>query len=120
MWPSISGECHAICLGAFGGKGNVLAKIVIDILTYSIDSGDWNGFRRWEMYFFIVLTALTCGAQLFFLNYALSKHEAKYVVPNLNSVLLLTGTVGGAIFFEEYLRFAWCAPNLRSPMEGET
>ena len=69
--------CLSVISGAFGGKGNVLAKVVIDILTYSIDSGDWTGFRRWEMYLFLGLTVGTCAAQLFFLNYALSHQDAK-------------------------------------------
>eukprot|EP01050_Picozoa_sp_SAG11_P035517 SAG11_NODE_13060_length_672_cov_0.626527_2_plen_97_part_00 len=46
------------------GKGNVLAKVVIDILTYSVDTGDWSGFGCWEMYAFLVLTVLTCATQV--------------------------------------------------------
>ena len=101
-WPKVRQLSISVISGAFGGKGNCLAKGVLDV---TFVSGEWSAFGRWQMWAFLFATILTCGAQLYYLNKALESLDAKYVIPNLNSVLLLMGTIGGAIYFEEYRRF---------------
>ncbi|PHJ17015.1 magnesium transporter nipa [Cystoisospora suis] len=89
--------------GVFGGLGNLSAKALIEIIG---SEGIYNCLRRYEFFLSLALTAFLCGLQLFFLNVALYRYEAKYVVPMVNATLIASGSVGGILLFEEYAHMA--------------
>ncbi|PFH35861.1 hypothetical protein BESB_055120 [Besnoitia besnoiti] len=85
--------------GVFGGLGNLSAKALIEILS---SEGLAVCLQRYGFYLCCLATVLFCGSQLFYLNLALSRHEAKYVVPMVNSTLIASGSLGGILLFQEY------------------
>ncbi|OII77737.1 hypothetical protein cand_015530 [Cryptosporidium andersoni] len=86
--------------GIFGANTNLSAK-VFTLYISQLFSGKFSFFSTWEFYVVTIVT-LTCAIfQLYFLNKALSKFEAIYVVPITNSILIATSEVGGICAFNE-------------------
>ena len=56
-WPKVRQLSISVISGAFGGKGNCLAKGVLDV---TFVSGEWSAFGRWQMWAFLFATILTC------------------------------------------------------------
>ncbi|KFG45884.1 magnesium transporter NIPA [Toxoplasma gondii GAB2-2007-GAL-DOM2] len=85
--------------GIFGGLGNLSAKAAIEVVS---SEGFAMCIRTWGFYVCCTSTLVLCGLQLVYLNLALSRYEAKYVVPMVNATLIASGSVGGILLFQEY------------------
>ncbi|KEP67273.1 UNVERIFIED_CONTAM: hypothetical protein HHA_212200 [Hammondia hammondi] len=85
--------------GILGGLGNLSAKAAIEVVS---SEGFAMCIRTWGFYVCCTSTLVLCGLQLIYLNLALSRYEAKYVVPMVNATLIASGSVGGILLFQEY------------------
>ncbi|KAL8431130.1 hypothetical protein Efla_004651 [Eimeria flavescens] len=83
----------ALASGVFGGNTNIAAKF-LTIAGTQFFKGDWNVLTDWQSYAVLFATITLALLQLLFLNTALRKFEAIYVIPTTNSCLVAEGIVG--------------------------
>ncbi|CBZ52372.1 conserved hypothetical protein [Neospora caninum Liverpool] len=97
----------SVASGFLGGNANVATKF-FTIIFMDLCAGNTSVFSNWRTYV-VTLGASTVGlGQLFFLNIALRRYEAVYVVPTINSCLVAEGTVGAILLLHETPR-NWAA-----------
>eukprot|EP00922_Rhytidocystis_sp_ex-Travisia-forbesii_P037337 GHVS01055629.1.p1 GENE.GHVS01055629.1~~GHVS01055629.1.p1 ORF type:complete len:531 (+),score=70.37 GHVS01055629.1:63-1595(+) len=91
--------------GLFGGFAVLSAKAMMMAIT-SIMTEPHNSLSKiasqWKAVFIILTTAAFALAELVFINKSLQKYQAFSVVPIVNSVITLSGAVGGILIFQEY------------------
>ncbi|PFH34554.1 hypothetical protein BESB_065870 [Besnoitia besnoiti] len=90
----------SLASGFLGGNANVAAKF-FSIIVMDLFSGNTSVFGNWRTY--VVTLGVCCVGlgQLFFLNLALRRYEAVYVVPTINSCLVAEGTIGSILVLHE-------------------
>ncbi|PHJ20047.1 magnesium transporter nipa [Cystoisospora suis] len=86
--------------GIVGGCTNVGAKILV-ILLAEFMNYPLQALSRWSTYLILFLTSILGFFQLYYLNLALRKYEATYVVPMINSFLIAFGALGGIYVLQE-------------------
>eukprot|EP00922_Rhytidocystis_sp_ex-Travisia-forbesii_P015309 GHVS01022838.1.p1 GENE.GHVS01022838.1~~GHVS01022838.1.p1 ORF type:complete len:465 (-),score=26.70 GHVS01022838.1:809-2203(-) len=91
----------ATVAGVCGGMSNVLAKAAVLTVSAMQLMGFQYVARDPATYAVLGLTIAFAVAQLIFLNTALQKFEAIYVVPIINSLLIACGSLGGLVLFNE-------------------
>ncbi|XP_026191658.1 probable magnesium transporter NIPA1 [Cyclospora cayetanensis] len=99
----------ALASGVFGGNTNVSAKLLTIAVT-QLFRGDFSVLTNlavcdsssWQAYAVFFATILLALLQLLFLNTALRKFEAIYVIPTTNSCLVAEGIVGAIMVLREY------------------
>eukprot|EP00922_Rhytidocystis_sp_ex-Travisia-forbesii_P016767 GHVS01025052.1.p1 GENE.GHVS01025052.1~~GHVS01025052.1.p1 ORF type:complete len:834 (-),score=183.14 GHVS01025052.1:204-2705(-) len=102
--------CCCTATGLFGAMGNIMAKSVIEVVsntTSTTTSGGGAvgtvGVLHYGWFYFILAIAIGMSIlQLIFLNLALSRHSVLFVVPLVNAVLIVGGSIGGGLLFREF------------------
>ncbi|ESS33073.1 magnesium transporter NIPA [Toxoplasma gondii VAND] len=90
----------SVASGFLGGNANIATKF-FTIIVMDLCTGNTAIFSNWRTYV-VALGASTVGlGQLFFLNVALRRYEAVYVVPTINSSLVTQGTIGAILLLHE-------------------
>ncbi|KEP64866.1 UNVERIFIED_CONTAM: hypothetical protein HHA_203350 [Hammondia hammondi] len=90
----------SVASGFLGGNANIATKF-FTIIVMDLCTGNTAVFSNWRTYV-VALGASTVGlGQLFFLNVALRRYEAVYVVPTINSSLVTQGTIGAILLLHE-------------------
>eukprot|EP00922_Rhytidocystis_sp_ex-Travisia-forbesii_P020310 GHVS01029908.1.p1 GENE.GHVS01029908.1~~GHVS01029908.1.p1 ORF type:complete len:659 (+),score=98.58 GHVS01029908.1:170-2146(+) len=91
--------------GLFGGYAVLSAKAMMMAIT-SIMTQPHNSLskivKQWKAVFIILVTIACALTELLFINRSLQKYQAFSVVPIVNSVITLSGAVGGLLVFQEY------------------
>lgn len=101
-------ECFRLCLasGTAGGLTQLLLKIIAMTLTESCHmKSSCPAFRMPLFWVLIALYAWVSITQLVYLNLAYSRFDVVMVSPLMNSLLIITGCILCAIFFQEYLQY---------------
>ncbi|PFH32174.1 hypothetical protein BESB_021150 [Besnoitia besnoiti] len=87
--------------GIVGGATNIGAKALVVVLTEFL-AAPKAALASWSTYVIAFLAAAFGLFQLYYLNAALHRFEASYVVPMINSVLIVSGSVGGILVLQEH------------------
>ncbi|CBZ51048.1 hypothetical protein NCLIV_041230 [Neospora caninum Liverpool] len=87
--------------GIVGGATNIGAKALVIALT-GFFAHPKETLSSWSTYLIVFLAAFLGLFQLYYLNMALRKYEASYVVPMINSFLIASGSVGGILILQEH------------------
>ncbi|KEP60204.1 UNVERIFIED_CONTAM: hypothetical protein HHA_288820 [Hammondia hammondi] len=87
--------------GIVGGATNIGAKALVIALAGFL-AHPRETLRSWSTYLIVFIAAFLGLFQLYYLNMALRKYEASYVVPMINSFLIASGSVGGILILQEH------------------
>eukprot|EP00927_Polykrikos_kofoidii_P012315 TRINITY_DN15307_c0_g1_i1.p1 TRINITY_DN15307_c0_g1~~TRINITY_DN15307_c0_g1_i1.p1 ORF type:complete len:528 (-),score=52.60 TRINITY_DN15307_c0_g1_i1:29-1567(-) len=87
--------------GFLGGQQNLFLKGTGMCVVIGLE-GDLSVFSDWLVYVFVGLMVLMAGTQLFVLNYGLANFDALLFVPTYTILYILSGTLVGLMFYEEY------------------
>lgn len=87
--------------GFLGGQQNLFLKGVGTFMGVAF-SGDGSVFADWLVYVFIVGMVGLASTQLAFLNYGLAKFPALLFVPAYTILYIVSGTLVGLLFYQEY------------------
>ncbi|ESS33780.1 magnesium transporter NIPA [Toxoplasma gondii MAS] len=87
--------------GIVGGATNIGAKALVIALAGFL-AHPRETLASWSTYLIVFIAAFLGLFQLYYLNMALRKYEASYVVPMINSFLIASGSVGGILILQEH------------------
>ena len=94
-YPFVRRLCVASLPGAMGGVVNTFLKCTTEV----IKAGEWSRAEAWVIHMGSVLGGLV---QFVFLNDALKRYEALYVVPVYQAVLMVSSILTSQIFFGDF------------------
>eukprot|EP00516_Mucochytrium_quahogii_P009705 CAMPEP_0203776584 /NCGR_PEP_ID=MMETSP0099_2-20121227/6833_1 /ASSEMBLY_ACC=CAM_ASM_000209 /TAXON_ID=96639 /ORGANISM=" , Strain NY0313808BC1" /LENGTH=238 /DNA_ID=CAMNT_0050675619 /DNA_START=500 /DNA_END=1216 /DNA_ORIENTATION=- len=87
-----------VLCGLIGSVVQVTAKMMSECLK----AGAWGSVITWVS---IVLTIVFASTQLYTLNLCLDRYAAFFVVPIVNSTLIVFGSIYAAVYFQEVYRW---------------
>mmetsp|Transcript_17271 Transcript_17271/g.30436 ORF Transcript_17271/g.30436 Transcript_17271/m.30436 type:complete len:362 (-) Transcript_17271:176-1261(-) len=89
--------------GIAGGQSVLFAKSVVELLKDAIRGGDIYHIES-----VLILGAMTVSllTQITFLNYGLKNFDSLYVVPVYQSYWIISGVIGGLVYFGEWEAFS--------------
>ena len=93
--------CACMLSGTIGGCTNVIIKGLVE-LFHSNEDHHWS---RVGPYLIILTSICLAVSQIIFLNKTLEAYNAVYAVPVVNACLVIWGTFGGIILFQQYKVF---------------
>ena len=102
-WEKVHPFCYCALSGLLGAQSVLFGKMVSELISTSIQ-GD-NQLLSVFPYIFLVCMLAFVFSQLHFLALALTYFDALYCVPIFQCFFILTSTIGGAAFFEEFASF---------------
>ena len=103
-WEKVHPFCYCALSGMLGAQSVLFGKMVSELISTSIQ-GD-NQLLSPFPYIFLCCMLSFVFAQLHFLALALTYFDALYCVPIFQCFFIVTSTVGGAAFFEEFASFS--------------
>jgi len=86
----------------FSGMIGSVTQIFAKSMTECLQAGAWGNVFTWM---FIILTVVFAVSQVALLNKCLSLYPAYFVVPIVNSTLIVVGSIYAAVFFQEMDRW---------------
>lgn len=92
--------CATAVAGVTGANTNVCAKGAI-MLIGAVIEGNTQSLKEPTIYIMTSVTILMASLQVFYLNYCLYKYRATFVIPMINTILIVTGSLGAIIIFNE-------------------
>lgn len=92
-YPSIS--------GVIGAAGVLFAKCVCELLVGTFQGN--NLFAYWQSYFVMASFVLCMYLQIRWVNCALQRFEASYVVPVFSVFWILGSVISGLVFYREWV-----------------
>jgi len=95
---------YPMLAGILGGCSVMFAKSTIELVKTSFQ-GD-NQFLTFPPYVFIVCLAITLLSQMRFLNAGMERYPSLFVIPVYQVFWILSGIVGGAVYFGEFEHFS--------------
>uniref|UniRef100_A0A7S2W6H8 Magnesium transporter n=1 Tax=Mucochytrium quahogii TaxID=96639 RepID=A0A7S2W6H8_9STRA len=90
--------------GTVGGQSILFAKSTVELIK-DASHGD-DVFWHIETYVIIALMTVCLLAQITFLNGGLKRFDSLFVVPVYQSYWIISGVVGGLVYFGEWERFS--------------
>lgn len=103
-------ECGRLCLcsGTAGGLTQLLLKIIAMTLTESCHlKPSCPAFRNPLFWICIIFYIFVSVTQLVYLNLAYARFDVVLVSPLMNSLLIISGCILCAFFFQEYLQYTF-------------
>ena len=104
IWAKIFPLSFPAFAGIIGGQSVLFAKCAVEMIKTSISSD--NQFIYPEPYFAILLLAFCLYLQMKYLNAGLARFDALYVIPIYQVFWMISGILGGAIVFNEFVGFS--------------
>ena len=102
-WEKVHPFCYCALSGLLGAQSVLFGKMVSELISTTFQ-GD-NQLLSVFPYIFLVCMLAFVFSQLHFLALALTHFDALYCVPIFQCFFILTSTIGGAAFFEEFASF---------------
>ena len=93
--------CACVLSGAIGGCTNVILKGLVE-LFHGNDDHHWSKFGPYAI---ILASICLAVSQIIALNKTLEAYDAVYAVPVVNATLVIWGTFGGILLFQQYKNF---------------
>ncbi|EQC34099.1 hypothetical protein SDRG_08308 [Saprolegnia diclina VS20] len=104
MWSTVRLVAYSGMGGLMGGQSVLFAKSTAELVKSFINGGDC--FTHPETYAIIVALGFCLVLQMHFLNGGLVNYDALSVVPIYQAYWIISGVMGGAVYFEEIRSFS--------------
>ncbi|ETW01045.1 hypothetical protein H310_06676 [Aphanomyces invadans] len=104
VWSTVRLVAYAGLGGLMGGQSVLFAKSTIELVKSLFAGGDC--FTHAETYCIIVAMGGCLIAQMHFLNGGLANYDALSVVPIYQAYWIISGVMGGAVYFQEIRSFS--------------
>eukprot|EP00933_Yihiella_yeosuensis_P035026 TRINITY_DN2849_c3_g1_i1.p1 TRINITY_DN2849_c3_g1~~TRINITY_DN2849_c3_g1_i1.p1 ORF type:complete len:431 (-),score=31.77 TRINITY_DN2849_c3_g1_i1:310-1602(-) len=102
---STTADLHIIAVAAIFGSYAVLFSKCTSILIQEGGHMSGHAWDHWQLWLWIAAIVLCGISQIHFLNLALRRGDASFVIPAYEAIGILVQIVVGGIFFREYLAF---------------
>ncbi|OQS01629.1 hypothetical protein ACHHYP_00533 [Achlya hypogyna] len=104
VWSTVRLVAYSGMGGLMGGQSVLFAKSTAELVKSAINGGDC--FAHPETYAIIVALGFCLVLQMHFLNGGLVNYDALSVVPIYQAYWIISGVMGGAIYFQEIRSFS--------------
>ncbi|ETV87908.1 hypothetical protein H257_01318 [Aphanomyces astaci] len=104
VWSTVRLVAYAGLGGLMGGQSVLFAKSTVELVKSLLAGGDC--FTHPETYCIIVAMGGCLVAQMHFLNGGLANYDALSVVPIYQAYWIISGVMGGAVYFQEIRSFS--------------
>ncbi|OQS02391.1 hypothetical protein THRCLA_05234 [Thraustotheca clavata] len=104
VWSTVRLVAYSGMGGLMGGQSVLFAKSTAELVKSAINGGDC--FQHPETYAIIVALGVCLVLQMHFLNGGLVNYDALSVVPIYQAYWIISGVMGGAIYFQEIRSFS--------------
>uniref|UniRef100_A0A7S2RVY4 FZ domain-containing protein n=1 Tax=Mucochytrium quahogii TaxID=96639 RepID=A0A7S2RVY4_9STRA len=104
MWRRLNMMGYAGTAGTTGGQSILFAKSTVELFKSAISGAPGIG-RSAETYLIISGMILCLLIQITYLNGGLSYHEALTIVPVYQAYWIVSGVIGGLVYFDEIRMF---------------
>jgi len=105
-WFHFHRFAYAAMSGVAGAQSVLFAKTVVELLTGSIVNHDRVFFAYWQTYPVLLGLTASLTLQVYWMQSGLARYDALYCVPVFQAVWILTGVVGGGVFYQEFDGFS--------------
>ncbi|KAF0684772.1 Aste57867_23287 [Aphanomyces stellatus] len=103
VWSTVRLVAYAGLGGLMGGQSVLFAKSTVELVKSVFAGGD--AFGHFETYIIILALGVCLVAQMHFLNGGLASYDALSVVPIYQAYWIISGVMGGAVYFQEIRSF---------------
>ncbi|GLD96797.1 hypothetical protein PINS_up005480 [Pythium insidiosum] len=104
LWSKVRLIGYAGLAGTMGGQSVLFAKSTAELLKSAFHGDD--SFAHFETYLIMVALLLCLLCQIHFLNCGLLHYDALSVVPIYQAYWIISGVLGGVIYFQEIRSFS--------------
>ncbi|CAK4857936.1 unnamed protein product [Aphanomyces euteiches] len=104
VWSTVRLVAYAGLGGLMGGQSVLFAKSTVELVKSLFAGGDC--FSHPETYAIIFALGVCLVAQMHFLNGGLANYDALSVVPIYQAYWIISGVMGGAVYFQEIRSFS--------------
>ena len=99
-WKQLQMVCYAGFAGSIGGQSLLFAKSTVELIKDAI--AGQGVFKELETYVIMGMMVFCLYNQIMFLNGGLKRFDALYVVPVYQAYWIISGTLGGLVYFKEF------------------
>ena len=99
-WKQLQMVCYAGFAGSIGGQSLLFAKSTVELIKDAM--GGQGVFKELETYVIMGMMVFCLYNQIMFLNGGLKRFDALYVVPVYQAYWIISGTLGGLVYFKEF------------------
>ncbi|KAI9914922.1 hypothetical protein PsorP6_007219 [Peronosclerospora sorghi] len=104
-WATVRLVGYAGLAGTLGGQSVLFAKSTAELLK-GVFSGNVSFLGRYQFYLLVLALAVCLCFQVKYLNEGLRHYDALSMVPVYQAYWVLSGVLGGAIYFQEIRTFS--------------
>ncbi|GMF21845.1 unnamed protein product [Phytophthora lilii] len=105
MWSTIRLVGYAGLAGTLGGQSVLFAKSSAELLK-GVFNGDASCFGRYQTYLIALALIVCLSLQIKYLNGGLVHYDALSMVPVYQAYWVISGVLGGVIYFQEIRTFS--------------
>ncbi|KAE9319279.1 hypothetical protein PF008_g18305 [Phytophthora fragariae] len=105
MWSTIRLVGYAGLAGTLGGQSVLFAKSTAELLK-GVFNGDASCFAHYQTYLIAIALVVCLSLQIKYLNGGLLHYDALSMVPVYQAYWVISGVLGGVIYFQEIRTFS--------------